>query len=144
MYFTAMKNFHLCLEHFQCSTDEMKARSPENFMDVNDEKVTDEDGFSVLQHDDQSKEHHHEGAKLDQSCRSARSCFQYLADRQATVSRLASTDQLAGMDMLCSDKTCTLTQNIMTIESKLPWCETLEQGLLLLFALLATEWFSAR
>ena len=26
--------------------------------------------------DDQSKEHHHEGANLDQSCRSARSCFQ--------------------------------------------------------------------
>jgi len=33
--------------------------------------------------------------------------------------------------MLCSDKTGTLTQNIMTVESKLPWCETLEQGLLL-------------
>ena len=28
--------------------------------------------------DDQSKEHHHEGANLDQSCRSARSCFQCL------------------------------------------------------------------
>ena len=56
---------------------------------------------------------------------------------------LASTEELAGMDMLCSDKTGTRTQNIMTIESKLPWCETLEQ-LLLLFALLATEWCSAR
>ena len=31
---------------------------------------------------------------------------------------------LAGMDMLCSDRTSTLTQNTMTIESKLPSCET--------------------
>ena len=28
----------------------------------------------------------------------------------------------SGMDMLCSDKTGTLTQYIITIESKLPWC----------------------
>ena len=41
-------------------------------MDVHDVKVVDEDGFSVLQHDDQSKEHHHEGANSEQSCRSAR------------------------------------------------------------------------
>ena len=53
----------------------------------------------------------------------------------------ASTEELAGMDMLCSDKTGTRTQNIMTIESKLLWCETSEQGLSLQFALLATEWF---
>ena len=33
----------------------MKARSPEKFMDVSDVRVTDEDGFSVLQHDDQSR-----------------------------------------------------------------------------------------
>ena len=31
---------------------------------------------------------------------------------------------LAGMDMLCSDRTSALTQNIMTIESKLPSCGT--------------------
>ena len=43
------------------------------------------------------------------------------------------------MDMLCSDKSGKLTQNIMTIESKLLWCETSEQGLLS-FALLASEW----
>ena len=67
--------------------------------------------------------------------------FVMLADRQATVSRLASTEELAGMDMLCSDKTGTRTQNIMTIESKLPWCETLEQGLLFFRS---TEWCSAR
>ena len=43
------------------------------------------------------------------------------------------------MDMLCSDKTGTLTQYIITIESKLPWCESSEQVLLSL-ALLASEW----
>ena len=42
------------------------------------------------------------------------------------------------MDMLRSDKTGMLTQNIMTIESKLLWCETSQQGLLS-FALLASE-----
>ena len=30
----------------------------------------------VTNHDDQSKEHHHEGANLDQSCRSERSIVQ--------------------------------------------------------------------
>ena len=62
-----------------------------------------------------------------------------LWQRQTVVSRLASIEELVGMDMLCSNKTGTLTQNIMTIESKLPWCETSEQGLLS-FALLASEW----
>ena len=38
---------------------------------------------------------------------------------------LASTEELAGMDMLCSDKTGTRSQSIVTIESKLPWCKTL-------------------
>ena len=57
------------------------------------------------------------------------------------VSRLASTEKLAGMDILCSDKTGTRTQSIMTIESRLPWCETSEQGLL---SFCSTEWCSAR
>ena len=74
-------NFHLCLSipiNSLWEALEMKAWSPEKFVDVSDVKVLDEDGFLSLQHDDQSKEHHHEGANLDQSCRSARSCFQYL------------------------------------------------------------------
>ena len=45
----------------------MKARSPVKMMDVCDEKVTDEVGFSVQQHDDQSIEHPLEGTYLDQS-----------------------------------------------------------------------------
>ncbi|NPA16652.1 MAG: plasma-membrane proton-efflux P-type ATPase [Aquificae bacterium] len=39
----------------------------------------------------------------------------YLAKKQVIVSRLASIEELAGVDVLCSDKTGTLTKNKMTV-----------------------------
>ena len=46
------------------------------------------------------------------------------------------------MDMLCYDAKGTLTQNIMTIELKPPWCETFEQELLLFDDLTTSEFVS--
>ena len=61
----------------------MKAGSPDKFIDViNDLKVTDENDFLSHSIMNQSEDHHHEGANLDQSCRSTK-IICYLTEDQS-------------------------------------------------------------
>jgi H+-transporting ATPase len=58
-----------------------------------------------------------------------------LSNMKAIVSRLDSIEEMAGMDVLCSDKTGTLTQNKLTLGKPVCFGETSEDELILAGAL---------
>ena len=62
-----------------------------------------------------------------------------LAAKDAIVSRLAAIEEMAGMDILCSDKTGTLTQNKMSLSTPYVVKEYNENDLMLYAALASKE-----
>ncbi|GLC35934.1 hypothetical protein PLESTB_000520900 [Pleodorina starrii] len=64
-----------------------------------------------------------------------------LSSHGAIVTRLAAIEDMAGMNMLCSDKTGTLTLNKMVIQEDTPtYLPGLDQARLLQLAALAAKW----
>eukprot|EP01133_Synstelium_polycarpum_P012963 gene12963-15234_t len=53
-----------------------------------------------------------------------------LSKKQAIVSRLTAIEELAGMDILCSDKTGTLTLNVLTVDTPLCFGGTTPEGVM--------------
>lgn len=62
-----------------------------------------------------------------------------LAKREAIVSRLAAIEEMAGVDVLCSDKTGTITQNTITVAEVIPFEGFNERDVLLTGALSSRE-----
>ncbi len=62
-----------------------------------------------------------------------------LAKRQAVVRRLVAIEELAGMDVLCSDKTGTLTKNELSLVDATPLGSNTDEDLLFLASLASRE-----
>jgi H+-transporting ATPase len=62
-----------------------------------------------------------------------------LAKKEAIVSKLVSIEEMAGMDILCADKTGTITKNELTIGDITPFSDFKENDLLLFGALASRE-----
>ena len=58
-----------------------------------------------------------------------------LAKKEALVSKLTSIEELAGMDILCSDKTGTITKNQLSVAKVITYGEALESDVVLMAAL---------
>ena len=62
-----------------------------------------------------------------------------LARKEAIVSKLVAIEEMASMDVLCSDKTGTITKNALTLGGTKPYAEFKENDLLLFSALASRE-----
>ena len=62
-----------------------------------------------------------------------------LAKKEAIVSKLVSIEEMAGMDILCADKTGTITKNELTIGDITPFSDFKENDLLLFGSLASRE-----
>jgi H+-transporting ATPase len=62
-----------------------------------------------------------------------------LAKKEAIVSKLVSIEEMAGMDVLCSDKTGTITKNALTLGGTKPYAKFSENDVLLFSTLASRE-----
>jgi H+-transporting ATPase len=62
-----------------------------------------------------------------------------LAKKEAIVSKLVAIEEMAGMDVLCSDKTGTITKNVLTLGGTKPYAKFTENDVLLFSALASRE-----
>ena len=62
-----------------------------------------------------------------------------LAKREAIVSKLVAIEEMAGIDVLCADKTGTITKNLLTADQLAPIGGSTEQDILILATLASRE-----